>query len=1102
VNDLPANYSANVNGLVKICPATANQYVTISFTSINLADAGDRLRIFSGTPVSSFTADTSGIPLFNLAGLTNSAGCGSVVTSNVSGGCLTSHFKTDAAGFAAGWIANVTCSPTPSAGPLPGSTCANPTVISALPYNVTSHTTQCYSADYTSQLGICNTTYTGEDRVYQYTAIGPECTSITLSGTTGTPTLAVYTGCPGSVGTTCLTPTPQSGNSTAQVTFPSAGTYYIIVDNAGGPTAFSSYNLNIQSFGVAPANDLPCNAQYLDLLVNANGNNSCTGSASEPANPSCWTGGTLNTTWYSFTSPASPNPCAVHIRTTPGTITETQIALYSGNCSSLTMIACNQAGPSCASTPNPASSDIVYTNLTPNTLYYIRVDGRNNFTGNYSIIVADVNSTQQPYQDGQDCITPMTLCNSNFQVGDPGFVSTGWVCDFGTVNSSCMFAGERSSAWYVFTTNGTGQISWLLTPNGGNVYVDYDWILMDITSFGSDQVTRVANACPQINNGTLPWVRCNISDVILFAPCATSQYQTGMCPSSTVTTTSPLGPSFCSSLSVVAGQTFLLKLSNWTNNQRGFTIDFNAFGVSPIAYSNPPSVLYWTAGANTTDWFNPVNWGNCGPPNCNTTAIITTGSSFMPVINGTGAVCRDLDIKAGASVTINSTYQLDVCRNYVNNGSLNAMPNSTIRVMGTGAQYFDGNMIGSSAFSNLWMNKTSNHMTLLDHANVAGNLTLGTVSGGKIITGTKILYSTNTAAGSVTSGGTGSYVEGNLKRNLSGTAGTYYWPIGTATKGFQLAAVEFYGTHSIGNILGFFTGTSIPIQPGPLGPECPTNNFATLAPLDNGYWTLTANANASSANYKMTLYNLNYTNATGALAWTVLKANTSAGPWTLNGNCIASTATATARDNMNGFSVFTSGQSGVQLPVDLLNFDAVVQGEDVLTTWTTATEVNNDYFAVERSADGINFETAGTKRGSGNSSVTLYYSFLDTKPIKGISYYRLRQVDFDGTDSKSRLVAVEFTDVNTLNVFPNPAQTSLINLKFSSASDGEVTLEIIDMLGKVHISELLVVKKGLNEIRDYKIHDLPQGAYLVRLKSVAGNMEPMQARFVKTVGEN
>ncbi len=107
--DNPVNYSNNVNGLVKFCPAVAGQYITISFSSIAINDAGDRLRIFSGTPSSTWTADTSGVPLITIVGPQFSAS-GPTITSNVSGGCLTSHFKTDAAGNAAGWVSSVTCS--------------------------------------------------------------------------------------------------------------------------------------------------------------------------------------------------------------------------------------------------------------------------------------------------------------------------------------------------------------------------------------------------------------------------------------------------------------------------------------------------------------------------------------------------------------------------------------------------------------------------------------------------------------------------------------------------------------------------------------------------------------------------------------------------------------------------------------------------------------------------------------------------------------------------------------------------------------------------------------------------------------------------------
>ena len=70
--------------------------------------------------------------------------------------------------------------------------------------------------------------------------------------------------------------------------------------------------------------------------------------------------------------------------------------------------------------------------------------------------------------------------------------------------------------------------------------------------------------------------------------------------------------------------------------------------------------------------------------------------------------------------------------------------------------------------------------------------------------------------------------------------------------------------------------------------------------------------------------------------------------------------------------------------------------ESVLLEWTTASEENNDYFAIERSIDGVTWKVLGNVGGAGTTSATHYYSFEDTKPVSGISYYRLKQVDFNG----------------------------------------------------------------------------------------------------------
>jgi hypothetical protein len=296
----------------------------------------------------------------------------------------------------------------------------------------------------------------------------------------------------------------------------------------------------------------------------------------------------------------------------------------------------------------------------------------------------------------------------------------------------------------------------------------------------------------------------------------------------------------------------------------------------------------------------------------------------------------------------------------------------------------------------------------------------------------------------------------------------------------------------------------VPIQPGPLGPECPTNDFATMAPLNNGYWTISASANPTSGSYNMTLYNTGYTNSAGALAWTVMKAPTSAGPWSLNGTCAgASTANATARNAMNGFSVFTSGQSGAPLPVELLTLTATLVNTGVSVDWETASEINNHHFDIERSRDGEQFEKIGEKAGGGNSTVNLYYTIYDPNPYTGINYYRLKQVDFDGTSKYSdKVYVVVHPEAGIVSVYPNPAQTDLW-CDFYSEGTGKIQFEIMDVLGKTYFTQIQDAKKGLNEEVKFNISNLPQGVYFIRVKAADGSniMPTSQMRFVKQMKE-
>lgn len=86
----------------------------------------------------------------------------------------------------------------------------------------------------------------------------------------------------------------------------------------------------------------------------------------------------------------------------------------------------------------------------------------------------------------------------------------------------------------------------------------------------------------------------------------------------------------------------------------------------------------------------------------------------------------------------------------------------------------------------------------------------------------------------------------------------------------------------------------------------------------------------------------------------------------------------------------------ILMPIELTQWTATNLEESVLLEWTTASEENNDYFAIERSIDGVTWKVLGNVGGAGTTSATHYYSFEDTKPVSGISYYRLKQVDFNG----------------------------------------------------------------------------------------------------------
>ncbi|HEY4149969.1 MAG TPA: T9SS type A sorting domain-containing protein [Chitinophagaceae bacterium] len=181
-------------------------------------------------------------------------------------------------------------------------------------------------------------------------------------------------------------------------------------------------------------------------------------------------------------------------------------------------------------------------------------------------------------------------------------------------------------------------------------------------------------------------------------------------------------------------------------------------------------------------------------------------------------------------------------------------------------------------------------------------------------------------------------------------------------------------------------------------------------------------------------------------------------------------------------SITAASLSAGSLPVTLVNFTAQAQTPGVMLKWNTATEINNDHFEIDRSSDGISFDSIGTVKGAGNSNILKSYSYADAYPMSGTNYYRLKQVDIDGNTqySPTETVTVATAAANSMSIFPNPASSQFtITLKNSSSQAYVVSL--IDLSGKqVFTTGAAAGNNQLHVVLNGKI--IP-GVYIVKLTS-------------------
>ncbi|MEP7237787.1 MAG: T9SS type A sorting domain-containing protein [Ferruginibacter sp.] len=178
------------------------------------------------------------------------------------------------------------------------------------------------------------------------------------------------------------------------------------------------------------------------------------------------------------------------------------------------------------------------------------------------------------------------------------------------------------------------------------------------------------------------------------------------------------------------------------------------------------------------------------------------------------------------------------------------------------------------------------------------------------------------------------------------------------------------------------------------------------------------------------------------------------------------------------FAFTAKAQLPGQLPVNLKAFRAMAETNNkVKVFWTTEYEKDNSYFDIERSADGVNFTATGRVPGQNQHGILLDYYFYDYNAMKGISYYRLKQVDIDGNFSYSPIERVGYSATgNSVDVYPNPAPGREFKISLLKNIPGNIDVVVFDLNGRLQLQQQFSNSNTLTVN-----HSLPAGTYMVKI---------------------
>ncbi len=525
-----------------------------------------------------------------------------------------------------------------------------------------------------------------------------------------------------------------------------------------------------------------------------------------------------------------------------------------------------------------------------------------------------------------------------------------------------------------------------------------------------------------------------------------------------------------------------------------FTVNRNG-GISIISLNSTSSTFNFnknftinsTAGTgdniSTFETLSTVNIGN-------DLILNNTGGpkTFFSLDNSSATIANNLVFNANADnlveVNIASGTTLSLENNITQGspayGILSSTGNSTVLYNSTTNLQTIASTAGSGTgdvinYENLTINNnriTTPQISLGGTVTVTGVLAL--IDGEVLSTSANLL--TLAAGASISGGSINSFVDGPLRK------------IGNTDFEFPVGDNNFWQPINIANL----TGDAATEFTAEYLEQTPPDNLNLLTPDPNGdmnnisgleYWDLANTGTASNAD--VTLFWKDQARSDIDNAADLQMAHYTGTEWENLGQSSINFAdpgsiTVTGISSFSPFSFGSLLNTVNALPVELLSFKAKELDFRIELAWETASEINNDLFEIQKSIDGEKFEKIGQVAGNGNSTLEQTYTFSDLSPVKGIQYYRLKQVDYNGDYELSNTIMLKYSlgIANQLPiVFPNPTTGDNINL-IIPPDEEVIDIIIYDEKGVRIKSQYSAVKPSQYVVM---LNDVPKGMNFLRI---------------------